>query len=83
MKKTHSRYHGKYNAFIDSMYIEELCDTDEFGMFIEMVHRYSYHPNFYAYVNGVKVNAEWLINIEIDNDEDMNRAEELLNIITL
>jgi len=84
--KTVSRYENKYNAFIDSMYIEELCDTNNFAEFIEMYQRFGHHCNFCGYANNKSLDNDFLtflIYIDIDNKDELMRAEELINAITL
>lgn len=85
MKYT-SRYTHKYNAFIDALYIEELCDTDNFAEFVEMFQRFGHHRSFNGYVNETKLDNDFLVfltYIDIDNEDELARAEELINAIAL
>lgn len=78
-----SRYSNKYNAFVDSMYIEELCDTNDIYHFVEICQRFNYLPNFYAYVNDTKIDTTFFIYIDTENDEELDRLAELLDDMTL
>lgn len=52
---TDNRYSKKYNAFIDGLYIIELCDTDDEKEFFEIVEIYGKEPGFTAYINDKKL----------------------------
>ena len=81
--KTTSRYEHKYNAFIDALYICELCDTDDFDEFYEECIMYAYTDGFNAYVNGIRVDdVTFLDNIDICDDEEVNKTIELLDMMT-
>lgn len=54
MKLT-SRYNHKYNAFLDELYIIELCDTDDLKEFLEIVKEFGNKPSFVAYVDDERV----------------------------
>lgn len=54
MKLT-SRYEHKYNAFIDGLYICELCDTDNKEEFEEVVKEYGNANGFTAFINGEEI----------------------------
>lgn len=57
MKLT-SRYEHRYNAFIDALYICELCDTDDKEEFDEVVREYGKENGFTAYIDGVEVKTK-------------------------
>ena len=78
-----TRYFHKYNAFVDSMYIEELCDSDDIKYLIECSNEFGYLPNFKAFANNKKIDTTFLLYIDIDNEEEVNRAIELIDMMTL
>ena len=50
-----SRYNNKYVAFLDTLYIIDLCDTDDEEEFLEIVEEYGQGAGFVAYVDGKRV----------------------------
>ena len=84
--KITSRYENKYNAFIDALYIVELCDTNDFAEFVEMFQTYGYNCSFNGYVNDTKLDNDFLVflnYIDINNKDELTRAEELIDAIAL
>lgn len=78
-----SRYSNKYNAFIDSLYIEELCDSNNIIQLIECSNQFGHMPNFYAYANNKKIDTTFLLYIDIDNENEVDKAIELIDMMTL
>ena len=50
-----SRFNHKYVAFIDGLYINDLCDTDNEEEFLEVVEEYGQESGFIAYVDDKRV----------------------------
>ena len=78
-----SRYTNKYNAFVDGMEIYELADTNDFIAFAEICNEYGHLSNFYAYANNVKIDTAFLVYIDLDDDDEVNKAIELIDMMTL
>lgn len=55
MMKMESRYSHKYNAFLDGLYIIELCDTDDEEEYLEIVEEYGQEAGFVAYIDGKEI----------------------------
>lgn len=50
-----SRYNHKYVAFIDGLYINELCDTDDEKEFFSIVKEYGQVAGFVAYIGDERL----------------------------
>ncbi len=50
-----SRYHNTYVAFLDGLYIIELCDTNDKKEFLEIVKEYGKYPGFVAYIKEERI----------------------------
>ncbi len=51
------RYNHKYVAFIDGLYIEELCDTDNIEEFTQICIEYGKSNGFRAFIDDKEI--EW------------------------
>lgn len=77
------RFHNKYTAFIDGMYVHDVCDTNDIYHFVEICQIYNYLPNFFAYANGKRIDTIFFIYIDAEEEEELERLEELLDYMTL
>lgn len=58
------RYSNKYVAFIDGLYIIELCDTNNIIEFFNILDKYENFPGFVAYVNGIEIQPKFKKSID-------------------